>query len=85
MVKHGKLDGMKRASVGEAKAQFSALVKQAETGEEIVITRSGVPVARIAAVKPAKERFFANDEGLGFIADDFNDPLPPEILEQFYR
>lgn len=76
---------MKHASVGEAKARFSALIKQAESGEEIVVTRSGIPVARIAPVKPAKERLFANDEGLGFIADDFNDPLPPELLEQFYR
>ena len=76
---------MRRASVGEAKAHFSALVKRAESGEEIVVTRSGIPVARIAPVRPAKERFFANDEGLGFIADDFNAPLPPELLEQFYR
>lgn len=76
---------MKQTSVGEAKARFSALVKQAESGEEIVVTRSGVPVARIAPIKPAKERFFANDEGLGFIAEDFNDPLPPGLLEQFYK
>ena len=76
---------MKHASVGEAKARFSALIKQAESGEEIIVTRSGVPVARIAPMKPAKERFFANDEGLGYIADDFNAPLPAELLEQFYR
>jgi prevent-host-death family protein len=76
---------VKQASVGEAKAHFSALVKQAESGSEIIITRSGVPVARIAPVKAAGERYFANDEGLGFIDDDFNAPLPAELLEQFYR
>jgi prevent-host-death family protein len=76
---------MKRASVGEAKAHFSALIKRAEAGEEVLVTRSGVPVARIVPVKAAKERSFANDEGLGFVADDFDKPLPPELLKQFYR
>ncbi|MBV9027051.1 MAG: type II toxin-antitoxin system Phd/YefM family antitoxin [Candidatus Eremiobacteraeota bacterium] len=75
---------MKRASVGEAKAHFSALIKRAEAGEEIVVTRSGVPVARIVPPMAAKERSFANDEGLGFVADDFDAPLPAELLKQFY-
>jgi prevent-host-death family protein len=76
---------MKRASVGEAKAHFSALIKRAEAGEEVLVTRSGMPVARIVPVKAAKERSFANDEGLGFVADDFDKPLPPELLKQFYQ
>lgn len=73
-----------KASVGEAKAHFSALVKRAEAGEEVLVTRSGTPVARIVPVKPAKERTFADDQGLGFVADDFNAPLPSDILKQFY-
>jgi prevent-host-death family protein len=76
---------MKRASVGEAKTHFSALIKRAESGEEIVVTRSGTPVARILPINGAKERFFANDEGLGFVADDFDEPLPGELLQQFYQ
>lgn len=74
---------MKRASVGEAKAHFSALIKRAESGEEVVVTRSGVPVAKIVPATVARERSFANDEGLGFVADDFDRPLPAELLEQF--
>lgn len=76
---------MRRANVGEAKAHFSALIKRAEAGEEILVTRDGAPVARIVPVKTEKERSFANDEGLGFVADDFNEPLPPELLKQFYE
>jgi prevent-host-death family protein len=78
------LDSMKQASVGEAKAHFSALIKRAEAGEEVVVTRSGTPVARILPAKPTNERSFANDEGLGFVADDFDAPLSAEILRQFY-
>ena len=76
---------MKKASIGDAKAHFSALIKDAEGGEEIIITRGNVPVARILPVRSSNERYFARDDGLGFIADDFNDPLPPEMLEQFYK
>jgi prevent-host-death family protein len=75
---------VKKASIGEAKAHFSALVKRAEAGEEILVTRGGTPVVRIVPVKAAKERSFANDEGLGFVADDFDGPLPPELLREFY-
>jgi prevent-host-death family protein len=75
---------MKHASVGEAKAHFSALIKRAESGEEVLVTRSGAPVARIVPAKAAKRRSFANDEGLGFVPDDFDDPLPPELLKPFY-
>lgn len=40
---------MKRIVVGihEAKTQFSKLVKQAEAGQEIVVSNFGKPVARI--------------------------------------
>jgi prevent-host-death family protein len=76
---------MKRASVAEAKAHFSALIKKAESGEEVVVTRSGVPVARIVPAVAAAERAFADDEGLGFVSDDFNAPLPPKLLKEFYE
>jgi prevent-host-death family protein len=76
---------MRHGSVGEAEAHFSALLKRAEAGEEVLVTRSGRPVARIVSANSAKERSFANDEGLGFVADDFDAPLPPELLKQFYR
>lgn len=76
---------MKTANIGEAKAHFSELVKQAESGEEIQIMRNGVPVVRLVPEKNAKKRYFAPDDGLGFVADDFNAPLPAEILEQFNK
>ncbi|KQX38937.1 prevent-host-death protein [Devosia sp. Root436] len=38
-------------SVSDAKAQLTDLVRRAEEGEEIVLTRHGTPIARIAPVK----------------------------------
>jgi prevent-host-death family protein len=40
-----------RVSVSEAKAQLTDLVRRAEAGDEIVLTRHGQDVARIAAIK----------------------------------
>ncbi len=39
---------MNTVSVAEAKAHLSELLNQVEAGEEIVITRRGQPVARLA-------------------------------------
>jgi prevent-host-death family protein len=41
---------MKMIGIEEAKGTFSALLKQVERGEEIVITRRGKPVARLVPV-----------------------------------
>lgn len=46
---------MNTISLAEAKAHFSELIAQAESGESICITRHGKPVARLsAAVLPRK-------------------------------
>jgi prevent-host-death family protein len=67
-------------SVAEAKAKFSELVKRAEGGEEIAVTRHGKVVARLVPpVQEPKERSSLNGAMAGkiWIADDF-DELGPE-------
>jgi prevent-host-death family protein len=43
-----------RISVTEAKGQLTELVRRAEAGEEIVLTRHGRDAIRFAPVKPIK-------------------------------
>ena len=43
-------------SLTEAKAQLTDLVRRAEAGEEVILTRRGTPVARIAPVAPRRPR-----------------------------
>ena len=67
-------------SVAEAKAKFSDLVKRAEGGEEIAVTRHGKVVARLVPpLEEPKERSSLNGAMAGqiWIADDF-DELGPE-------
>ena len=70
--------------VHEAKTNLSALPRRVEAGEEIEICRSGEPVALLVPLERPIPRF-GMDKGRLNIPDNFNDPLPPELLELFYR
>jgi len=43
-------------SVKEARSRFSAILSQAEEGEEIVIMRRGKPIARLSPIVEKKQR-----------------------------
>ena len=45
---------MRKVSVVQAKAHFSEILAQAESGHEVLITRRGAPVARLSGVERAK-------------------------------
>jgi prevent-host-death family protein len=70
----------------EAKTHLSKLLDKVAAGEEITIARAGVPVARLIAVKqkPTKHRPLGMDRGKVWIADDFDAPLPDDLLKTFY-
>jgi prevent-host-death family protein len=75
---------MKTLDFHEAKTQFSRLVDAAAAGEEIIIAKAGVPAARLGPVTPTKPvRKFGLLKGKISIADDFDAPLPPELMADF--
>ena len=77
---------MVEVNIHEAKTHLSRLLARVATGEEVVIARAGKPIARLVPVAPKpKRRTPGRDKGKGFIACDFNAPLPPELLAQFLK
>jgi prevent-host-death family protein len=75
---------MKQVNIYEAKTQLSRLVEEVEGGEEVVIARAGKPVARLTRVAPAPSaRRLGVLDGRFRIPDDFNTPLPDEVLAAF--
>lgn len=42
-----------KVSVSDAKAQLTELVRRAEAGEEVILTRHGQPVVKLVAAKKA--------------------------------
>jgi prevent-host-death family protein len=76
---------VKEINVHEAKTQLSRLLDRVAAGEEIVISRAGVPVARLVPISPVVKRELGADEGLFTVPDDFDEPLPPDVLLGFER
>jgi prevent-host-death family protein len=74
---------VKRANIHQAKTAFSALIKDVQAGEEIVIAKAGVPVARLVPIAPdSQKRELGYDEGLPFrISPDFDTFIPDEFKE----
>lgn len=68
----------------QAKTHLSNLVDRAAKGEEIVIARAGTPVARLVPLAGAEHgRSPGGWEGVVWIADDFDAPLPAALLAAF--
>ena len=73
----------KIVNMHEAKTQLSRLVAEVLTGEEVVIARNGVPVAKLVAIDDARPRREPGAwKGRVWMSDDF-DELPPELLAAF--
>lgn len=75
---------MRTVNIHEAKTHLSRLIEEVREGGEIVIARAGRPVAKLVAITPQRER-----RTLGLLAgqltipDDFDAPLPDDILADF--
>ena len=73
---------MRSVNVGEAKTHLSSLIESTERGEEVVIARAGRPVVRLVPVRTS-ERVFGMDRGKFVVPDDFDAPLPDDVLSAF--
>lgn len=68
----------------DAKTRLSQLVDRAANGEVIVIAKAGKPLAKLVGVtRHDVPRAAGGWEGQVEIADDFDAPLPEEILAGF--
>lgn len=75
---------MKKVNIYEAKTRLSQLVEEAASGRDVVIARAGRPVARLTRLGAAgRKRRLGILDGRFRIPDDFNRPLPDEVLRAF--
>ncbi|HWD37442.1 MAG TPA: type II toxin-antitoxin system prevent-host-death family antitoxin [Fimbriimonas sp.] len=74
---------MKQVNVHEAKTHLSKLLEEVEAGEEVVIARGGKPVARLVGIEEKPPRIIGLLKGKLVVPDDFDDPLPDDILDLF--
>jgi prevent-host-death family protein len=90
-----KGDAVREVPVKEAKAKLTELLRAAEAGERIVLTRHGKPVADLiphqTPGEQSKPTFWQRYQawcadnpplGIGWVSPDFDDPLPEDFLLQ---
>jgi prevent-host-death family protein len=74
---------MKYVNMHEAKTHLSRIVKEVAEGEEVVISRSGKPVARLVPMEiEEKARTPGSLKGKIWISPDFDDELP-DVIDGF--
>jgi prevent-host-death family protein len=72
-------------TVHQAKTHFSRLLKEAEAGKEVIVTRGNKPVARIVPIEPAVQarRIPGGFESLAPIDETALDPLTDRELVEY--
>jgi prevent-host-death family protein len=69
-------------NIYEAKTRLSQLVDRAANGDDVIIARSGRPVARLVAFRPAGAiRKPGRMRGRIRVARNFDAPLPDDLFE----
>ncbi len=74
---------MKKVNIYEAKTRLSQLVADAGAGQDVIIARAGRPVARLTRLSQPLKRRLGLLDGRFRIPDDFNRPLPADVLRAF--
>ena len=71
-------------NVHQAKTHLSRLLERVAEGEDVVIAKAGVPVARLVPIARTDEkRVLGTEKGRLIVAEDFDAPLPKDVLASF--
>jgi prevent-host-death family protein len=70
--------------VREAETHLSRLLERVALGEEVIISKAGEPVAKLVSITPSWRKL-GSSKGEFVVPDDFNDPLPKEIEDLFWK
>lgn len=75
---------MKTVNLHAAKTHLSRLVDEVVNGTDVVIAKAGKPLVRLVPVTAGRKRTgYGADKGKIRISDDFDAPLPDELLRAF--
>ncbi|WP_347239956.1 type II toxin-antitoxin system Phd/YefM family antitoxin [Oscillatoria sp. FACHB-1406] len=76
---------METVNIHQAETDLSRLLSRVELGEEIIISNRGIPVAKLVPFRISLDRrsSLGQDRGKLVVPDDFNAPLPEDILIAF--
>lgn len=67
---------MHQVTIHEAKTHLSKLIQEVLEGEEVIIAKGKLPIAKLIPYNHQKKPLFGNARGLVEMAPDFDEPLP---------
>ena len=76
---------MREIDIDEATVSLPELVSSLGSNEEIVLTKAGERVAKLVPLPKRQVVRLGRLEGLFQIPDDFDAPLPDDVLALFYE
>lgn len=75
---------MKTVNIHAAKTHLSRLVEDVAAGEEVIIAKHGKPMVRLVPLESVRpKRQLGLLAGQARIPDDFDAPLPDDVLKTF--
>ena len=75
-----------QVNIYETKTNLSRLINRVLEGEEVIIAKSGKPVAKLIPFrKTSTKRKAGLFKSKIKISDDIDKPLPDDIIEEFYK
>jgi prevent-host-death family protein len=73
-----------KVNIHEAKTHFSRILARVGNGEEVIISKSGKPIARLVPIgEKLTQRAPGSAKGKVVLKKDFDAPLPKSILKGF--
>ncbi|MFF1921023.1 type II toxin-antitoxin system Phd/YefM family antitoxin [Streptomyces sp. NPDC058221] len=77
------MEAARQYNVHEAKTHLSRILEQVATGEEVVISKAGEPVAKVVPLRAGVRRTGRGSlRGRIHVPDDF-DELPDDVADAF--
>ena len=77
---------MKTINIHQAKTHLSRLLEKVALGEEVVIAKAGQPIAKLVPIgKGKRSRRLGTAKGDFIVPKDFNQPLPKDLEESFWK
>jgi prevent-host-death family protein len=76
---------METVNIHQAKTNLSRLLSRVELGEKIIISNRNIPIAKLVPFHISSNRraSLGMDRGRFIVPEDFDAPLPEEILAAF--
>ncbi len=72
-----------QVNIHSAKTNLSKLIEKAQSGEEIIIAKSGKPVAKLSAIRASRKRVFGGAAGRIVFHQGWDAPMSKKDFKEF--